>query len=158
MPDHVKWMRLIVEGAKAAAAEGEEPAAAVVVQDGQIIGLGRNSRNSEKCGLGHAVLNALLDAKRNLGLRPKDVTLYCTLEPCAMCLGATIFAGINTVVYGTHDDARGAVEMFKEHSIYGDWLPELINGVLMKECEALKKLPSFKKAMVKSHTVARTDA
>lgn len=149
MADHLRWMRIIVEGAKAAAAESEEPTAAVVVQDEQIIGLGRNSKNSEKCGLGHAVLNALLDARRNLGLRPKDVTLYCTLEPCAMCLGAVIFAGIDTVVYGTRDPARGAVAMFKGHSTYGEWMPEMIEGVLMEECEALKNLPAFKKSLQK---------
>jgi tRNA(adenine34) deaminase len=140
-------MRIIVEGAKAAAVEHEEPTAAVVVQDDQVIGLGRNSKNADKSGLGHAVLNALLDAKLNLGLRPKDVTLYCTLEPCAMCLGAVAFSGINTIVYGTDDPILGAISMFQEHEVYGEWMPEIIRGVLREECEALQTLPTFKRTV-----------
>jgi tRNA(adenine34) deaminase len=147
MADHLKWMRIIVEGAKAAAVEREEPTAAVVVQNDQVIGLGRNSKNADKCGLGHAVLNALFDAKLNLGLRPKDVTLYCTLEPCAMCLGAIVFSGINTIVYGMDDPVLGAISMFKDHKVYGEWMPEIIRGILKEECEALQTLPTFKRTI-----------
>jgi tRNA(adenine34) deaminase len=155
MADHLKWMRIIVEGAKAAAAGGEEPAAAVIVQDNQVIGLGRTSKISEKCGLAHAELNALLDAKLHLGLHPKGVTLYCTLEPCAMCLGAIIFTGINTLVYGTDDPYRGAVAMFQDHPVYGKWMPEIIEGILREECEALKGLPAFKKAISKESGLSK---
>lgn len=147
MTNHLRWMRIIVEGAKAAAVEGEEPTAAVIVQDDVLIGLGRNTKTSEKSGLSHAILNALLDAKLNLGLRPKGVTLYSTLEPCAMCFAALIFAGINTIVYGADDPDLGAAEMFKQHPVYGEKMPEIIKGVMQEECEALKGLPAFKRVL-----------
>jgi len=145
MADHDRWMKLIVEGAKAAARGGEAPTTAVIVQDDEVIGLGRNAQKSQKSGFAHAELNALLDAKPNLGPHPEGVTLYCTLEPCAMCLGAITFAGINRVVYGTGDPDGGAVKMFQGHPFYGKWMPEIVEGVMKEECEALKELPTFKK-------------
>ncbi|MFC1892221.1 nucleoside deaminase [Thermodesulfobacteriota bacterium] len=141
---HIKWMRIIVEGAKAAAAEGEAPVAAIVVQDDQVLGLGRDTTISQKCGFAHADLNALMDARISLDRHPEGVTIYSTLEPCAMCLGAITFAGINKLVYGADDPDGGAVKLFQNHPSYKEWMPEVIEGVLKDECEDLKKLKTFK--------------
>ena len=141
---HLKWMRIIVEGAKAAAADGEAPVAAIVVQDEQVLGLGRDTRASQKCGFAHAELNALMDARVSLDLHPENVTIYSTLEPCAMCLGAISFARINRLVYGADDPDGGAVKLFQDHNLYKEQMPEVIHGVLKNECEDLKKLKTFK--------------
>jgi tRNA(adenine34) deaminase len=139
---HEMWMARAVDEAKAAARDGEAPIAAIVVQGDTVLGVGRNTKTSERCGFMHAELNALLAARPLLGRRPEGVVLYSTLEPCAMCLGAIVFSGIRTLVYGA-SDAVGAVAMFREHPRYGEWMPEVIGGVLVDQCEALIALPTF---------------
>ncbi len=96
--NHETWMAKAIEEALSAARDGEAPAAAIVVQRHTVLGVGRNTKTSERCGFAHAELNALLAAKPMLGRRPDACVLYSTLEPCAMCLGAITFAGIRTVV------------------------------------------------------------
>src|SRR5690349_10397745 len=91
---HEQWMRRAVKEAITAAASGEALVAALIVQAGVLLAVGRNTKTSSKCGFAHAELNALFEAKRLLGRRPRDAVLYVTLEPCAMCLGAIIFSGI----------------------------------------------------------------
>jgi len=143
MTNHERWMTELVERARAAATEGEAPIAAMIVQRERVVNIGRNTKASEQCGFAHAELNALLGAKVRLGRRPEGAVLYSTLEPCAMCLGAVIFAGIDTVVYGASDPKGGAVGMFQRDPVYRDWMPEIVAGVLEKECEGLKELPTF---------------
>ena len=95
--------------AREAAAEGEVPVGCVIVRDGQIVGRGRNRRETEKTALGHAEIEAIGDACRNLGgWRLWDCTLYVTLEPCAMCAGAILNARIPRVVFGASDKKYGA--------------------------------------------------
>jgi len=110
-----------------------------------VLGVGRCTKTSEKCGFAHAELNALLAAKQKLGRKPEGVVLYCTLEPCAMCLGAILFAGIRTVVYGASDPEGGAVGMFQKNPTYRNWMPEIISGIMTAECEELMKRPFFRK-------------
>ncbi len=85
-----------------------------------------------------------MDARVNLGRYPEGVTIYSTLEPCAMCLGAITFAGINRLIYGADDPEGGAVKLFQSDPFYKEWMPEVIEGVLKDECEGLKKLKTFK--------------
>ncbi len=144
MGNHVNWMSRVLEEANTALANGDAPVAALVVQDDQVLGVGRNTKTSDECGFAHAELNALLEAKQKLGRRPQSAVLYSTLEPCAMCLGAIIFSGIRTVVYGADDSEGGAVAMFNGHRVYRKWMPEVIPGVFREECEALKSVPAFK--------------
>ena len=138
-------MSKTVAEAKAAAQDGEAPAAAIIVQDDTVLATGRNTKTSEQSGFAHAELNALLSAKHRLGRKPEGAVLYSTLEPCAMCLGAIVFSGIRTVVYGAADSEGGAIDMFRQHPTYRDWMPEVIGGVMESECETLKKMPTFKK-------------
>ena len=138
-------MAKAIEEAMKSAQNGDGPIAAIIVQHNQIIGVGRNSKTSEKSGFAHAELNALLAVKSVLGRKPKNCILYTTYEPCAMCLGAITFSGIRTLVYGCSDPEGGAVAMFKQHEIYSKWMPEVIGGVMKKECDALKLLPTFGK-------------
>jgi tRNA(Arg) A34 adenosine deaminase TadA len=141
--DHETWMARAIEEARAAAADGEGPVAALIVRGGDVLAVGRNTKTSERCGFAHAELNALLAARPTLGRRPVGCALYTTLEPCGMCLGAVTFSGIRTLVYGAQDPEGGAVAMFRRHPVYRAWMPETVGGVLEAECEALKRLPTF---------------
>ena len=103
------YMDAALELAREAANEGEVPVGCVIVRDGQIVGKGRNRRETAKTALGHAEIEAIGQACENLGgWRLWDCTLYVTLEPCPMCAGAIINARIPRVVYGASDGKCGA--------------------------------------------------
>lgn len=96
--------------AREAAARGEVPVGAVVVQGSEIVGRGFNCPISENDPAGHAEIRALRDAARRLGnYRLPGCTLYVTIEPCAMCAGAIFHARIARVVYGAPDPKIGAL-------------------------------------------------
>ena len=107
--DDIFYMQQALELARQAAHEGEVPVGCVIVRDGQIVGRGRNRRETGKNALAHAEIEAINDACRRLGgWRLWDCTLYVTLEPCPMCAGAIINARIPRVVYGAADDKAGS--------------------------------------------------
>lgn len=107
--DDLKYMDAALALAREAALEGEVPVGCVIVRDGQIVGQGRNRRETGKTALGHAEIEAIEQACKNLGgWRLWDCTLYVTLEPCPMCAGAIINARIPRVVYGAADAKCGA--------------------------------------------------
>ena len=108
MEDQV-FMDAALELAHEAMVEGEVPVGCVIVRNGQIVGRGRNRRETAKTALGHAEIEAINDACKNLGgWRLWDCTLYVTLEPCPMCAGAIVNARIPRVVYGAADAKNGA--------------------------------------------------
>lgn len=97
--------------AKLAQQYDEVPVGAIVVQDNQIIGRGFNQPIQSNDPTSHAEVNAIRMACEALdNYRIGEATLYCTLEPCAMCAGAIIQARITRVVYGAKDRRAGAVE------------------------------------------------
>ena len=101
--------------AREAAAEDEVPVGAVAVFDGKVVGVGRNARERTADPLAHAEMLALAGAARTLGRwRLSGVTLYVTLEPCAMCAGAIVNARVDRLVYGAKDPKAGAVESLYE--------------------------------------------
>jgi tRNA(adenine34) deaminase len=107
--DDLIYMDEALALAKEAAAEGEVPVGCVVVRNGEIVGRGRNRRETGKTALGHAEIEAIGEACRNLGgWRLWECTLYVTLEPCPMCAGAIVNARIPRVVYGASDSKCGA--------------------------------------------------
>ena len=107
--DDLFYMDEALELAREAFAEGEVPVGCVIVRDGQIVGRGRNRRETGKTALGHAEIEAISQACRNLGgWRLWECTLYVTLEPCPMCAGAIVNARIPRVVYGASDGKCGA--------------------------------------------------
>ena len=107
--DDFYFMDQALELAKEAAAEGEVPVGCVIVRNGEIVGRGRNRRERAKTALGHAEIEAIAEANRNLGgWRLWECTLYVTLEPCPMCAGAIVNARIPRVVYGASDSKCGA--------------------------------------------------
>ena len=107
--EDLQFMDAALELAKEAAADGEVPVGCVIVRNGQIVGRGRNRRETGKTALGHAEIEAIAETCQNLGgWRLWDCTLYVTLEPCPMCAGAIINARIPRVVFGASDAKCGA--------------------------------------------------
>ncbi|MBQ6839158.1 MAG: nucleoside deaminase [Oscillospiraceae bacterium] len=107
--EDLQFMDAALELARQAYAEGEVPVGCVIVRKGEIVGRGRNRRETEKTALGHAEIEAIADACKNLGgWRLWECTLYVTLEPCPMCAGAIINARIPRVVFGAADAKCGA--------------------------------------------------
>ena len=137
--DDVRFMEAALELAKEAAAGGEVPVGCVIVRDGQIVGRGRNRRETDKTALGHAELAAIAEACEKLGgWRLWDCTLYVTLEPCPMCAGAIVNARIPRVVYGASDTKSGACGSVCDlFSMAFNHHPEVEKGVMEAECAAL---------------------
>ncbi len=103
------WMRLTLDEAAKAVAHGDVPIGALAVRDGQIIGRGHNCRERDQDPTAHAEMIAIREAARVVGhWRLENVTLYCTLEPCAMCAGAMVLARLPRLVYATDDPKAGA--------------------------------------------------
>ncbi len=125
--------------AEEAAAEGEVPVGCVIVRDGVVVGRGRNRRETEKTALGHAEIEAIADACRNLGgWRLWDCTLYVTLEPCPMCAGAIINARIPRVVFGAKDAKYGACGSVCDlFSMDFNHHPQVTAGVMEEEAQTL---------------------
>lgn len=113
------YMRLALDLAAQAAAAGEVPVGAVVVQDGVVIGRGYNQPIGGTDPSAHAEIMALRDAGRTLGnYRLPGCDLYVTLEPCVMCSGAIMHARIRRVVFAAGDPKTGAcgsvIDLFAE--------------------------------------------
>jgi len=111
LDDH-ELMGLCLEEARRAAARGEIPVGALVVDvEGHIIGRGHNLREDTADPTAHAEIVALREAALHLGhWRVLEATLYVTLEPCIMCAGALVNARVKRLVYGCADPKAGAVE------------------------------------------------
>lgn len=109
-PEDERFMALALEQARLAYAAGEVPVGAVVVDGaGEILGLGFNRTITDSDPTAHAEVVALRAAARHLeNYRLPGVTLYVTLEPCVMCIGAMLHARLHRVVYGAHDPKTGA--------------------------------------------------
>lgn len=130
------FMQQALELARAAAAEGEVPVGCVIVQDGVVIGRGRNRRETGRSALAHAEIEAIAEACRQLGgWRLWRATLYVTLEPCPMCAGAIINARIPRVVIGAMDPKAGScgsvVNLF---DLPYNHRPEVTSGILEDAC------------------------
>ena len=107
--NHEKWMRLALQEAKKAAQKDEVPVGAVAVRNGKAIARAHNIREATHNPLGHAELLLLQKlSKKMKSWRLLDVTLYVTLEPCVMCMGALLQARIGRLVFGAMDLKAGA--------------------------------------------------
>ena len=104
-------MGLALELAREAGEAGEVPVGAVVVRDGRVLGRGRNAAIGQADPTAHAEIQALREAGReSANYRLTGTTVYCTAEPCLMCLGAMLHARIDRLVYAASDPKLGATE------------------------------------------------
>lgn len=133
------FMRLAMDLAKQAEKIDEVPVGALVVRDGEIISTAFNTRESSKCATHHAEILAIEGACQKMGgWRLPGVTLYVTMEPCAMCAGAIINARIPRVVYGCPDLRFGAFGSLIDLSAVGlNHKPEIVGGILGDECREM---------------------
>ncbi|MEO1898416.1 MAG: tRNA adenosine(34) deaminase TadA [Methylococcales bacterium] len=103
-----KWMGVALEQAKKAKAINEVPVGAVLVQDDQLVASAHNQPISNNDPTAHAEIQLLRKAGKKINnYRLPNTTLYVTLEPCTMCLGAMIHARISRVVFGAFDEKTG---------------------------------------------------
>jgi len=137
---HEQFMGEALVQAGAAREADEVPVGAVVVVDGAVVGRGYNQPISSGDPTAHAEIVAIRDAARSVGnYRLTGATLYVTIEPCLMCVGAFVHARIGTVVYGAAEPRTGALES----TVRGGDLPghnhrvAIVSGVREKECRAL---------------------
>jgi tRNA(adenine34) deaminase len=103
------FMRLALREADRALSHDDVPIGAVIVKEGEVIGLGHNERELRADPTAHAEMIALREAAAKIGSwRVLDTVMYVTLEPCAMCAGAIVLARVPRVVFGATDPKAGA--------------------------------------------------
>ena len=130
-----QFMRRALE--LAARTEDEVPVGAVVVLEGKVVGEGWNRPLATHDPTSHAEIEAIRAAGKATGnYRLTGATLYVTLEPCTMCVGAIFLARIARVVYGASDPKAGAADLFmSRHNFHA----KVQGGILVEECGAVLK-------------------
>ncbi len=136
-PMDEEFMRLALEEARAAAAEGEVPIGSVVVCDGAVVARAHNRRETDHDPSAHAEFRAMVKASQALGRwRLTGCTVYVTLEPCLMCAGLMVNARIDRCVYGAADPKGGALGTLYDvsHDERLNHAFDVTSGVLAEEC------------------------
>ncbi|MBR4917711.1 MAG: nucleoside deaminase [Bacteroidales bacterium] len=137
MPSDEYYMKLALNEAMDAYEADEVPVGAVVVLNDRVIARGHNLTETLKDVTAHAEMLAITAAANGLGAKYlKNCTLYVTLEPCIMCIGAIMHSQINRLVYGADDPKKGYTLLNR------DFLPKNISverGVMADECSRLLK-------------------
>jgi tRNA(adenine34) deaminase len=133
-------MGVALREAKKAADRGEVPIGALVVRDGSVLGRGHNLRESRHDPSAHAELLAIRQASRRTGnWRLKGASLYVTLEPCIMCMGAILLARLERVIFGCFDPKGGAAGSLYDLSddCRLNHRLTLVSGIREEECSSL---------------------
>lgn len=141
---HEKYMKLAIDEAKKAGQNGEVPIGAVLVaEDDKILAAAYNSTISLCDPSAHAEILALREAGKKLkNYRLLNTTLYVTIEPCFMCMGAIVHARLKRLVFGTYDPkwgAAGSLYNFAEDERLNHKI-EIIPGISLEECKNLIQL------------------
>jgi tRNA(adenine34) deaminase len=137
LTNHEYCMREALSEARAAAVEGEVPVGAVVVRDGQIIARAHNLMEQRHDATAHAEVLAVRSASEFLGSWKLDESsLYVTLEPCPMCVGALVLSRVKRVVFGAFDPRQGACGSIFDISAHPglSHAIEVFSGVCAEEC------------------------
>jgi len=146
-PDDEYWMRQALAASDAAAAVGEVPVGAVIVANNELIATGHNQQISSNDPTAHAEILALREAAQvQQNYRLEGVTLYVTLEPCTMCIGAAVHARVQRIVYGTAEPRAGATDLLETGNY--NHRPQVDHPCLPDECA--QRLTSFFRARRKN--------
>lgn len=134
------WMRVALDEAQRALAHDDVPIGAIAVRNGAIIARAHNRREIDGDPTAHAELIAIREASHAIShWRLEDVTLYCTLEPCAMCAGAMVLARLPRLVYAASDPKAGAggsiMDLLQHPAL--NHVVEVTGGVLADDAAAL---------------------
>lgn len=143
-PTDDRFMKMALRLAQKAFSLGEVPVGAVVEVDGKVVGRGYNQSIGRSDPTAHAEVLALRQAARRVGnYRLTSATIYCTLEPCAMCAGSMVWARVQRLVYGAKDPKTGAVDsnlrLFESEAV--NHRVEVVSGV--GEAQSVKLLQEF---------------
>jgi len=132
-------MRMALDEAKAALHLGEVPVGAVVVLDGEVVGRGFNQPIRALDPSAHAEVVALRQASRAVSnYRLTGASLYVTIEPCLMCVGALVHARVAEVVYGAAEPKAGALRStVRFEDLPGNHRFAVVGGVLGDECQRI---------------------
>ena len=153
------YMQEALKEAALAEEFAEVPIGAVIVHDGRIVGRGHNLRETSNDPTTHAEMIAIRQAAEKLGSwRLLNCTLYVTLEPCVMCMGAIILARIPQLVYGCRDPRVGAVGSiynFAEDERFNHKV-EVREGVMQEEC-SIQLSSFFKKLRARNKARKQSD-
>ncbi len=136
---HDKFMKAAISQAELSLKSSDVPVGAVIVREGKIIGRGFNTRELSGDGTAHAEINAIREACKSIGVwRLYGCTIYVTLEPCPMCMGAIVNSRISKVVFGAKDPKAGACGSVIDFNSYPlNHKPEIIGGVEAEKCSRL---------------------
>ena len=130
-------MTSALEEAEKAKAKGEIPVGAVIVKDGKVISSAHNETEEKNSPLAHAELLAIKSATENMKYLT-DCTLYVTLEPCPMCMGAILHSRIGSIVFGAYDEKTGSAGSKADLSDLSFFRkPQILGGYMEKECREL---------------------
>lgn len=134
------WMRLALECATKAQETGEVPVGALLVRDGKLLSSGWNRPVSSYDPTAHAEIAAIREACMQVGnYRLPNATLYVTLEPCVMCVGAIVHARISRLVFGANEQKAGAIKskakLLETHPF--NWRVDVRGGILANECSEI---------------------
>jgi tRNA(adenine34) deaminase len=144
MDRDLEYMHHAVRLAQEAQRAGNLPIGAVVTLNGKVVGEGRNSIWVPKFNPSrHAEIEALAVVPTGLWTRPKEMTLYTTLEPCLMCLSAILLHHIGRVVFGSSDSGGGASSAFGHLPPYFEaelQALEWVGPALPQECDELYEM------------------
>lgn len=138
--DENKWMAIAIEQAKKASQLGEVPVGAVLILNDKLVAQAHNQPISTNDPTAHAEIQLLRIAGMELkNYRLPNSTLYVTLEPCAMCLGAIIHARVSRVVFGAYDEKTGVCGSCADlsNSPYFNHSLDITGGVLAEDCKNL---------------------
>jgi tRNA(adenine34) deaminase len=139
--EHIKFMKLALNQAKKAGQKSEVPIGSILVSEsGEILSASHNQTVSLADPTAHAEIITLRKAAQKImNYRLLSTTLYVTIEPCIMCMGAIVHARVSRVVFGAHDPKWGAAG-----SLYNladdtrlNHRPEIIQGICEDECRTL---------------------
>ncbi len=133
---HDLFMREALKEAERALQAGERPIGAVVVHRGKIIGRGQATHTKRHSEIAHAELNALIQAEKYLRDHNHECTIYTTVEPCVMCLGAIVMSDISNVVFALPDRRISPAQML-ELDYVKRHIQNYVGGVLEAESVAL---------------------
>lgn len=137
--EHRKFMTLALSEAEKAKEKGEIPVGAVIVKNGELVSAAHNITEEKNSPLAHAELLAINKALQKLGAKHlSDCTLYVTLEPCPMCMGAILHSRMGSIVFGAYDEKTGCSGSradFSELSFFRR--PRIIGGYMEQECREM---------------------
>ena len=133
------FMSIALKQAQIAGQKGEVPIGAVVVKDDKVIARAHNKRNTSHNAVGHAEVLAIQSACKKLGdWRLSGCTLYVTLEPCVMCLGACYNARISRVVFGAYDlSGEGCIQLSEQIGTTLNHYLTINGGISDEQCSKL---------------------